>query len=227
MKIYTKHSISLNKSFLFLILSSVFISCKKHDPDVIVRGEAKVKMINAVQTESNQDVYFDSEKLTSTALAFGESSDYLKVGSGSRNVSFMGINNISTKASINFTPSITYSAFLVSDKTGNREVVSYEDNLSSTEVGKAKIKLINLTPYFATGINVTVQGGTQFVNGLLYKEDSNYFNVEPGINLRFNVVGSGSIKTIDGATLEAGKIYTIWFSGITASALEAHLIADN
>ncbi|WP_158526269.1 DUF4397 domain-containing protein [Pedobacter paludis] len=209
------------------MLSSVLVSCKKHDPDIIVKGEAKVKMINAVQTESNQDVYFDNEKLTATALAFGESSDYLKISSGSRNVSFMGTNNISTQALINFTPSITYTTFLISDRTGSREVVSYEDNLSNTETGKAKIKLINLTPYFATGINVTVQAGTQFVNGLLYKEASNYFNVDAGMNLRFNVVGSGSIKTIDGATLEAGKIYTIWFSGITAAALEAHLVADN
>ncbi|PWS28358.1 hypothetical protein DHW03_00425 [Pedobacter yonginense] len=227
MKIFTNLSIAFNTLFLLIICSFTLVSCKKHDPDVVVNGASKVKMINAVQTEFNQEVYFDGVKVTAAALSFGESSDYLKVSSGSRNVSFKGTNNVSTQALINFTPSITYTTFLVSDRNGNREVVSYEDNLSNTETGKAKIKLINLTPNFATGINVTVQGGTQFVNGLQYKEASNYFNVDAGMNLRFNVVGSGSIKTIDGTLLEAGKIYTIWFSGVTAATLENHIVVDN
>ncbi|RYF84212.1 MAG: TlpA family protein disulfide reductase, partial [Chitinophagaceae bacterium] len=63
------------------------------------------------------------------------------------------------------------SSFLI-NKKGDMEVVSYEDNLSNTEIGKAKIKLISLSPNFTTGINVMVQGGTQFVNGLAFKEAS-------------------------------------------------------
>jgi len=227
MKIFTNLSTPFKTLFLLITCSLALVSCKKHDPDVVVNGASKVKMINAVQTESNQEVYFDGTKLTSTALAFAESTDYLKVNSGSRNVSFKGINNVTTQGIINFTPSLTYTTFLVSDRNGNREVVSYEDNLSNTEAGKAKIKLINLTPNFTTGINVTVQGGTQFVNGLQYKEASNYFTVDAGMNLRFNVLGSGSIKTIDGTLLEGGKIYTIWFSGVTAAALESHVVVDN
>lgn len=227
MKIFTSASNSLTNLAILIFFLATLSSCKKHDPDVIVKGESKVKMINAVQTESNQDVYFDNDKLTSTALAFGASTDYLKVNSGARSVTFKGANTVTTQAIINFTPSLTYTTFLVSDRNGNREVISYEDNLSNTEVGKAKIKLINLTPYFATGINVTVQGGTQFVNGLQYKEASNYFTVDAGMNLRFNVVGSGNIKTIDGTALEAGKIYTIWFSGISTATLENHIVVDN
>jgi len=223
MKIFTKLS---KLFFLYIIIISLF-SCKKHDPDVIVKGEAKVKMINAAQTETDQDVYIDGEKRSTTALAFSETTDYLKILSGSRTVKFVGSTNLETVTTLNFTPSITYSTFLVNDRNGVREIVSYEDNLSNTESGKAKIKLINLTPYFNTGINVSVQAGTQFVNGLLYKEASAYFSVDAGLNLRYNVVGSGSIKIIDGVNLEAGKIYTIWFSGNSAITLEAHIITDN
>ncbi|WP_316827629.1 DUF4397 domain-containing protein [Pedobacter miscanthi] len=225
MKIYT----NLSKSLILLIsLSAIgFSSCKKNDPDQIVKGQSKVKMVNASLAEVHQDVYLDNEKLTTVALAFGETSEYLKVSSGSRSISYAGTDNTTTDTSLNFTPSITYTTFLVTNKKGELEIVNYEDNLSNTEVSKAKIKLINLTPNFATGINVMVQGGTQFVNGLLFKEASNYFTIDAGMNLRYNVVGSGSIKTIDGAALEAGKIYTIWFSGTTAAALEAHVITDN
>ncbi|RDC55503.1 DUF4397 domain-containing protein [Pedobacter chinensis] len=223
MKIFTK----LSKLFFLFAVIIYFSSCKKHDPDVIVKGEARVKMINAAQTETDQDVYIDGEKRSISALAFSETTDYLKISSGSRSVKFIGSTNLETEATLNFTPSITYSTFLVNDRNGVREIVSYEDNLSNTESGKAKIKLINLTPYFSTGINVSVQAGTQFVNGLLYKEASAYFSVDAGMNLRYNVVGSGSIKTIDGVNLEAGKIYTIWFSGNSSVALEAHVITDN
>jgi hypothetical protein len=225
MKVYTNLSRSL---ILFICLSAIGLSsCKKDDPDEVVKGQAKVKMVNASQADVHQDVYLDNEKLTTTALAFGETSEYIKIPSGNRSVSYTGTNSTTTDTSLNFTPSITYTAFLVTNKKGDLEIVSYEDNLSNTEAGKAKIKLINLTPNFATGINVMVQGGTQFVNGLAFKEASNYFTVDTGFNLRYTVVGSGNVKTIESTALEGGKIYTIWFSGTTAATLEAHIITDN
>lgn len=223
MNIFTNRSILLFFAIFLISLSS----CKKHDPDVVVNGEAKVKMINAAQTEADQDVFVDGGKRSTAALAFGQTTDYLKVASGNRTIRFMGSANLETESALNFTPSLTYFTFLVNDRNGAREIVSYEDNLSNTESGKAKIKLINLTPYFTTGINVSVQAGTQFVNGLLFKEASSYFSVDADLNLRYNVVGSGNIKTIDNANFVAGKIYTIWFSGATAATLEAHIITDN
>ncbi|MDQ1139696.1 DUF4397 domain-containing protein [Pedobacter agri] len=223
MNIFTNRSILLFFAIFLISLSS----CKKHDPDVVVNGEAKVKMINAAQTEADQDVFVDGGKRSTAALAFGQTTDYLKVASGNRTIRFMGSANLETESALNFTPSLTYSTFLVNDRNGAREIVKYEDNLSNTESGKAKIKLINLTPYFTTGINVSVQAGTQFVNGLLFKEASSYFSVDADLNLRYNVVGSGNIKTIDNANFVAGKIYTIWFSGATAATLEAHIITDN
>lgn len=225
MKVYTNLSKAL---LLFFALCTLGLpSCKKDNPDEVVKGESKVKMVNASQADVHQDVYLDNEKLTITALAFGETSEYVKIPSGNRSVSYTGTNSTTTDTSLNFTPSITYTTFLVTNKKGDMEIVSYEDNLSNTEASKAKIKLINLTPNFATGINVMVQGGTQFVNGLAFKEASNYFTVDTGFNLRYTVVGSGNVKTIESTALEGGKIYTIWFSGTTAATLEAHVITDN
>lgn len=225
MKIYN----NLSKSLILLTVLCIIglSSCKKENPNEVVKGQAKVKMVNASQADVHQDVYLDNEKLTTAALAFGETSDYVKIPSGNRSVSYAGTNSTTTDTSLNFTPSITYTTFLVTNKKGEMEIVSYEDNLSNTESDKAKIKLINLTPNFATGINVMVQGGTQFVNGLAFKEASSYFTVDTGFNLRYNVVGSGNVKTIQSTALEGGKIYTIWFSGTTAATLEAHIITDN
>lgn len=219
----------INRSSLLFFLLPIFslVACKKNDFDVVVKGETKVKMINAALTESSQDIYINGQKLSTPALAFSETTEYLKISSGSMALKFIGSSNLATESTFNFTPSITYSTFLVSDRNGTRELVNYEDNLSNTESGKAKIKLINLTPYFTTGINVSVQAGTQFVNGLLFKETSGYFSVDPDLNLRYNVVGSNIVKTIDNANFAAGKIYTIWFSGTSSATLEAHIITNN
>lgn len=222
----TKNSLPFYSILLLFVVFS-FSSCKKNNPGVVTKGEAKVKIVNTVQTEPAQSIYVDDQKVDITSLAFGETSEYLKISSGNRKVGFIGDSNVATEAEINYVPSITYTTFLISDKTGKKEVLSFEDNLSNTESGKAKIKLINLTPYFGTGISVSVQTGTQFVNSLMFKEASNYFTVDAGLNLRFNVVGSGTIKTIAGTNLEAGKIYTIWFSGTTIATLDAHIITDN
>lgn len=217
------------KSFLFLfIVCSVFLlCCKKHDPNIVVQGQAKIKVINAVQSEIKQEVYVDNSKMTTTALSFGETSEYAKIQSGSRSISFVGTNSLNTDTNLNFTPSLTYSTFLIADRDGKKEIINFEDNLSISDMTTAKIRVVNLTPYFNTGVNVSIQTGSPFINALLFKEASNYFTVESGAALRYNVVGSGSIKTIPATDLLPGKIYTIWLSGLTAATLEAHLIVDN
>ncbi|MFC4141451.1 DUF4397 domain-containing protein [Pedobacter mendelii] len=226
MKIFTKR---VSNAFLpiIFIFSLTLISCSKNEPDVIVQGQAKIKLINAVEPEIKQEVFMDNEKLTTAPLAFGETSGYIKILSGNRNLSYVGSNNMNTNTSLNFTPSITYSAFLVSDRNGNKQIINYEDNLSNADLSTAKVRFINLTPFFAAGINVSIQAGSPFINALLFKEDSNYFNVDGGAALRCNVVGSGSVKTISASDLLPGKIYTIWFSGLTAATLEPHIILDN
>jgi len=226
MKIFTKR-VSQRISGVLVLFITFFASCSKKNPDVIVNGQAKIKVVNAVQTDVKQDVFVDKQKMTTNSLAFGETSEYVKIPSGNRTLSYIDTNNLNTDASLNFTPSITYSTFLVADRNGNREILNYEDNLSNADIATAKFRVINLTPFFNTGINVSIQTGSPFVNALLFKEASNYFNLEAGAAIRYNVVGSGSIKTIAATELIPGKIYSIWFSGLTASTLEAHLIVDN
>jgi len=189
------------------------------------KGEAKIKLVNAAETESPQKIMINGETATSN-LGFGQTTDYIKTNSGLKAISYIGtISGISIDTSLNYTSSITYTTFLVMDRNAKREILNFEDNLSNSEPTKAKVRVLNLSPNFPTGINISVQSGTLFVSALMYKGVSNYFSVDAGNNLRFNVVGSGITKTA--TALEAGKIYTIWFSGTTSANVEAHVIADN
>ncbi|KQR70546.1 DUF4397 domain-containing protein [Pedobacter sp. Leaf176] len=212
---------------VLLICSIAFFSCNEKEPDAIVKGQAKIKVVNAIQGDTKQNVYLDNEKVTNNALSFGETSEYIKILSGSRTLTFTDTNNLNTNTNFNFVPALTYSTFLVSDRNGNREILNYEDNLSTSDMASAKIRFINLTPYFTTGVNVSIQTGSPFVNALLFKESSNYYTLEAGADLKYNVVGSGNIKTILASELSPGKIYSVWFSGLTSANLQAHLIVDN
>lgn len=215
-----------NCSIIALLLFSIF-SCKKNNLDTVATGETKLKFVNASNVLDSLSVSVDDETLNNLNLGFGTYSNYLKITSGKRRVTFTNSTKAIKDTILNFIPSLTYTTFLISDKNGKEQIVSYEDNLSNTTPSNAKIKLINLSPFYGTGINVSLQGGSQFIIGLAYKEASNYYSIDPDVNLRYNVVGSGNIKTLPEKSIEAGKIYTIWFSGTTAANLQAYIIQNN
>ncbi|RYG11446.1 MAG: DUF4131 domain-containing protein [Chitinophagaceae bacterium] len=54
-----------------------------------------------------------------------------------------------------------------------------------------------------------------------------YVKSGPRLKTGDRIAFSGSIKTIAATELIPGKIYSIWFSGLTAATLEAHLIEYN
>ena len=104
----TPYETLINRSGLLFFLLPMFslVACKKHDFDVVVRGETKVKMINAALTASSQDIYINGQKLSTSALAFSERTEYLKISSGSMALKFIGSSNLATESTFNFTPSI-------------------------------------------------------------------------------------------------------------------------
>lgn len=223
MRIFTSTILKFNFLTAILVIGLLNLSCKKTPINTPAIGETKVKMINSVNTEQPQNIFIDQNKLEDIALSFAQESDYFKLQSGDKTIKFSSSVAITIEKDVNYTSSLTYTTFLIADKTGVKDLYTIEDNLSTSEADKAKIRIINLSPNFSTGINVLVAGGVQFVNAQMFKEISNYFFVDPALDLKYNVVGSGSVKTIIAGTLKPGKTYNIWFSGINATNLEAHI----
>lgn len=212
--------------FIAFITTVCLVSCKKDIPtDVPIMGkEAKVKIINAAQ--STGDFYLDKNKVNNQVLAFGESSD-VRVASGSKSVSFYanGAQDVST--TINFVSTFSYTAFYIEDKNGTGEILAFEDNVGSTETGKARVRFINLSPNFTNPINVNLPGSTLLVNALGFKETSLDFSIEPNLNLGISVIGASGVKVIDGSEFEAGKVYTVWISGTSNANLSINKITYN
>lgn len=227
-------SILLNKSALYLrlaILATVLclFSCKKDDvpSNKEVKGESKVKLINASNNPASVDFYLDDSKISAKALAPGEVSDYVKVESGAKNAT-VTVNGVTdADAEVNFVPTLSYTSFYVEDKSGKGEVLTFEDDLGATEVGKARIRIINLSPYFSNMINLNITGGTLLVNSLAFKQASGYFLIDPSLSLNVSILGSSANKTIPTGEFEAGKIYTIWLSGNSNASLKINKVIYN
>lgn len=227
-------STSLNRLHFYLgvtFFATVLclFSCKKDDVPSgnEVKGEAKVRLINAANTTGRVDFYIDDSKVEDVALASGEASGYIKVQSGTKNTSVTVDGVTDASKSFNFVPTLSYTTFYVEDKTGKGEMLIFEDDLGATEPGKARVRFINLSPYFTNALNVNLAGGVLLVNSLAFKQASGYFSIDPGMNLNVSVMGSGANKTIAGTEFEAGKIYTIWLSGTSNATLKINKVTYN
>lgn len=204
-------------------------SCKKDDvpSGKEVKGEAKVKLINASNANGEVDFYIDDSKVSEAAMASGAASDYIKVQSGTKNASVTVNGVIDASTSFNFVPTLSYTSFYVEDKAGKGEMLIFEDDLGATEAGKARVRIINLSPYFTNALNVNLAGGVLLVNSLTFKQASGYFSIDPGVDLNVSILGSGANKTIGGSEFEAGKIYTIWLNGSSNATLKINKVSYN
>ncbi|MFI5452491.1 DUF4397 domain-containing protein [Pedobacter sp. UC225_61] len=211
----------------FTTLCCLF-SCKKDMviSNEVVEGEAKIKLVNASHTASAIDFYLDNVKVNPQAIGFGEGSDYLKIPSGTKNASFSNTSE-NASAEVIFVPTLSYTSFYVEDKSNKGEVLTFEDNLGTTPSGKANVRFINLSPYFTNAVNVNLTGNVLLINSLPFKEASSYFSIDPTIDLRVSILGAGGFKVISGTEFEAGKIYTIWFSGTSNANLTINKITYN
>ncbi|MEE1944993.1 DUF4397 domain-containing protein [Pedobacter sp. KR3-3] len=214
---------------LFFATVLCLFSCKKDDTPGTdeVKGEAKVKMINASNKSGQVDFYLDDTKINVVTVNAGQASDYVKVQSGVKST-YVAIDGVAdTPTSFNFVPTLSYTSFYVEDKTGKGEVLTFEDNLGATDAGKAKVRIINLGPSFSNALNVNLAGGVLLVNSLPFKGASGYFSIEPDVDLNISVLGSSANKTIAGSEFEAGKIYTIWINGASNATLKINKVIYN
>lgn len=228
-------SLLTNKhKILFIILSTVvfsyFSSCKKDDVDQggKISGEAKIKFINASQSNTSVDFYVGDAKVNDLALAYGESSEYIKVPSGNKTTKVnQGMSALEAQSDFNFVPTFSYTSFFVEDGEGKGAVVTFEDNLGAVESDRYRVRFINLSPNFTNALNISLPGGELVVNALAFKASSGYFMINAGVGLGVSVVGTGTFKIANGKEFEGGKNYTIWLSGTSNSSLSINKITYN
>ncbi|RYG19324.1 MAG: DUF4397 domain-containing protein [Chitinophagaceae bacterium] len=214
----------------FVVAFSLFSSCKKDDIEgnEKVKGEAKIKFINASLGSSAIDFYVDDTKVNELTLAYGQGSEYIKIPSGSKTTKVNeGVGTLEASANYNFIPTFSYTSFFVGDKEGKGEVLTFEDNLGAVDRDKSRVRFINLSPNFTNALNVSLPGRELVVNALAFRESSDYFLIDPDTNIGISIVGTGVLKIASGNEFTGGKNYTIWLSGTSNSNLSINKITYN
>ncbi len=205
-------------------------SCKKNDDPVVVSGDAKIKVVNAVQGSNAQDFYQGSTKLTTTALAYGDASDYFTVKAGSSTISFKDATTATLKASANvgMNTNGSYTAFYYTDASGAGQITGFGDDNTAPASGKAKVRFMNLGSAFNNSVNIIISGGSALINGLQYGNVSAYNLIDANVNaLTVSIVGSGTTTVIPASTFQSGKVYTVWFDAANSTTANYHVILHN
>ncbi len=198
-------------------------------------GMTSKSQVMAVHTSPDApgvDLYVDGAKV-GTNLSFPNSTNYLSVDAGTRNVEVKvaGTSTTVLSAALDLTANAHYSVFAV-DSVSKLSALVLGDNLATPAPGKAHVRFIHLSPN-APAVDIAVAGGSVLIGNKSFKEYTDFTPLDAGTyNLEVRLAGSSTVVLpLPGVTLTAGKIYTVFAKGFVggtgAQALGAQIIVNN
>jgi hypothetical protein len=218
-----------------LILAAVMVfgismsSCKKEE----VKEYAKILVTHASPDAPGVDLLVDGAKQNSAALTFPNSTAYIQLEAGTRNikVNVAGTTTSVINADLNFSKDKNYSIFAV-DSVSKISAIVLEDDLTAPAAGKAHVRFVHLSPN-APAVDVAVASSGAVVFGdVVFKENTAFTPLDAGAySLDVRVAGTSTVALVlPTITLEAGKIYTVFAKGFLggtgAQALGAQIIVN-
>jgi len=193
----------------------------------------RVKVIHASPDAPGVDILVDNTIVNSAAVNFPESTDYLSVAAGTRNIKVNGHMSSSSviDANVTFGSDMFYSVFAVNN-FANIEPLVLEDDLTVPAAGQAHVRFIHLSPN-APAVDITLTDGTIVFGNKIFKEYTAFTPLTAGsYELEVRIAGTSqvvlSLGTID---LTDGKIYSVFAKGFVGGtgnqALGAEIIVNN
>lgn len=211
------------------MIAIVISSCKKNNNDIIVEGNANLRVVNSVQGSNAQDFYQRDTKLTTTAVAYGESSSFLTAQAGASTISFRntGSTTANATANVGIKTNASYTVFYYTNAAGTAQINGYEEDNTAPASGKSKVRFVNVGSALNNALNVSVTGGASLTTGLTFGYASAYSTIDANTALSASLVGSATSTVIPSATFASGKIYTIWFDAASTTTANYHVIVQN
>lgn len=224
----------LMKKITYLLFAATVLvaSCKKDDPVTPPppppAPTAKIKFTNATTDSNPLGIKINDVSLADAqSLAFLTTTGYLTTAYGaSTKISFVSPSTgiVFQETTMNISQDNFYSAFVGGGLPSNISMVVTNDNLTAPAAGKSKIRMINLS---SDNYNLSFYvGGPMLDSNITYQEYTPFYEVNAGTNV--NIIAQdpanvGYQRTLTGQTLEAGKIYTVMFSGKNGASGDADL----
>jgi hypothetical protein len=230
------NSLSYKAVFSFVIscigIMILFASCAKtSDPVPVEIGDVHIKYVNAYLTSKPQNFYVNDTRLGTQSVGYGQSSDYFTTSSANTLFYFKTADSTLTSAGLQASlPLNGYYTFIYAQNSqGGKAIAALQDDMTAPAAGKARVRFFHLNNYIANTVPLTfsLQGGVKLAEGIQFGDITKYFEVDP--NAKFSVTSTGlsTPLLIDGANIAAGKIYTIWIGGSSATILDSNTILSN
>ncbi|HET9950499.1 MAG TPA: DUF4397 domain-containing protein [Candidatus Eisenbacteria bacterium] len=193
---------------------------------------ASVMAIHASPDAPAVDLLVDNV-VAGTGLAFPDNTGYLSVSAGSHNikVNVTGTSTTVIDANVSVTGGTSYSVFAV-DSVAVISALVLEDDLTTPAAGKAHVRFVHLSPN-APAVDIAVQGGPVVFANKAFKEYTAFTPLDAGTyDLEVRLAGTSTVVLpLNGITLQAGKIYTVFARGFVggtgAQDLGAEIIVNN
>jgi hypothetical protein len=177
---------------------------------------AFVSIYNGSPNGPDLDIQVDNKQINPTPFEYGDFSGYLRFYTGDRNLKFgpAEASSVNIDTTVTFERNKVYSVFVV-DEYENASVVVLTDNSDLPAEGKAKVRVIHLSPD-APEIDVAIEGETGVIaDNLSFKETSSIVEVDAD-ELTFKVLsadGSEVLLTVPSINLQSRGYYTIIVRG--------------
>ncbi len=215
-------SAELFKKFktLVVVLSGIAIlsSCLKTYVDPRISTSAHTVFVNTVPDALQYTFYLDNFRVSNQAISFTYALPFIYVTAGSKKIDLIVRNTTTSVASdtILFKSTNYYVVFATGKE--KLEFVVLEDapaNLLSPPTGKAKVRLLNLSPD-SPNIDLVVSGagGATLFTNLSYKSNTDFIIMDPGAyDLDFRETGTTVVKYTKHVNIEPNKLHNLFVIG--------------
>ncbi len=238
--IYANIIRSLLKVFCLSIISFLLLTACNTSEDLnLIRGNAKIRVINASPDNSSVSFSINDSLITPQPLNFGDTIPYSSIPAGTLSVSSSISRNPINRSNIDFffSPDKNYTFFIAGKISQDSLVyVTTEDDLAVNPDTLAKVRFINLSPnstYLDVIFSTKPADSVVTFTNINFKSGTNYKYFKPGgYHLKFRTAGK-KINLVDttGITIIKGKAYTIWAKGLFNQtggfSLKTALLRDN
>ncbi len=218
-----------------LAVTMLFVaSCSDDDDDNIINSTpatSTVMVIHASPDAPGVDVVIDNNTAV-TGLGFPQNTGYVDLTAGTRNVQVRASGTTITviNENLSLAENATYSVFAV-DYLDEISVLVLEDNLAAPAAGKAHVRFVHLSPN-APAVDIGVKNGPVVFPDVEFKEFVGFTPLDAGTyDLEVRLAGTDTVVLpLDGITLQAGTIYTVFAKGLVggsgSQALGAEIIVN-
>ncbi|MEO8532922.1 MAG: DUF4397 domain-containing protein [Flavobacterium sp.] len=216
--------------FLIAVLGIVVLSCDSNNVDPF--GSAKLKVVNAAPNSGSQKFVLANIPYISDLDFLDRSVSYLNVSSGKDLIAQYRDENDNDKyaeGKFNLDDDQHYTVYLIGESREEASVRLFQDNLTAPASGKAKVKFIHLSNGAPSVLNFSDDKGTVLTSSLGRYNQSGYTEITAGsIAIQVSEAGQSEIlATLAAEEFAAGKIYTVYLIGSSASTLSIHTTIHN